>query len=584
MGRRKQIDQTYLVSLAERLGRAPHSEKSALIDAAASALGISRNAVYSQLKTVGWSSGRKTRADSGKGKVTPDEARIVAAIMKNSSRATGKQLLGVETAMDIARANGRLITDCSPSTMLRALEQYGLHPNQLSQPSPHTPMRSEHPNHVWEFDVSVCVLYYLDDGGLSVMDKEKFYKNKPVAESRVVNKRVQRYLAVDHYTGAFYVRYFNRAGEDKETIYEFLVDAFLGQDHPQAPFRGVPKMLVWDAGSANQSKMVKDFLDRLTVDHWAHTPGNPRAKGQVERTHDIVERDFEGRLHMMHVTDMDQLNEAAWTWMRWYNARKQHSRHGKTRYGLWQTISQDQLRLCPPREICGQLLRDGFEERRVRPNLMISYALKGQPSIFYSVRRVPGIMVGDKVRVCVNPYRYPNVDVLVFGADGTETAYELVPEERNEAGFFIDAPVFGENYKAQPATLAEDNRRNLLQDAYGVSTQQEADKKRVKREPAFRGEIDPVSYLASETVAYFMERPGQALEVPGQFHVECQPLSLIEAMKRLAAMRGRPLTQDQNQRIRARYPDGVAESALEEVMSWLAQDGQPETSKIAIHN
>lgn len=581
---RKQIDQAYLVDLAERLDAALHGEKNALIDAAASALGISRNAVYSQLKTVGWTSGRKQRADSGKGKVTPDEVRFVAAVMKNSSRATGKQLLSVETAMDIARANGRLTTDCSPSTMLRALEQEGLHPKQLSQPSPHTSMRSLHPNHVWEFDVSVCVLYYLDNGGLSVMDREKFYKNKPVAESRIVNKRVLRYIVTDHYTGAFYVRYFLRAGEDKETIYEFLVDAFLGQEHPQAPFRGVPIMLVWDAGSANQSKMVKDFLDRMFVKHWAHTPGVPRAKGQVERSQDIVERDFEGRLFMLRLTDADQLNEAAWTWMRWYNARKHHARHGKTRYGLWQTISRDQLRLCPPREICGQLLRDGFEERRVRPNLMISYALKGQPSMFYSVRRVPGVMVGDAVRVCVNPYRYPNVDVLIPGADGTETAYELVPEERNEAGFFVDAPVFGENYKAPPATLADDNRRNLLQDAYGVSTQQEADKKRTRREPAFGGEIDPVSYLASETVAYFMERPGHALEVPGQFHVERQPLSLIEAMKRLRGMLGRALTPDENTKIRARYPDGVAESELEEVMSWLANGGQPTASKAAVNN
>ena len=302
----------------------------------------------------------------------------------------------------------------------------------------------------------------------------------------------------------------------------------------------------------------------------AHTPGNPRAKGQVERTHDIVERDFEGRLFMMQITDLDQLNQCAWTWMRDYNTRKIHGRHGKPRYGLWQTIRKEQLRNCPPPEICKQLLREGFQECTVRPNLMISYAIQGERQRYYSVKDIPGILVGDKVRACVNPYRYPNVDVLITNPDGTEIPYECTPEERDEYGFFASGPMIGEDYKSLPDTPADRNRKAILQTTYQADTQREADKKRARREPAFGGSIDPISYLENRTAQVtFMNRPGQALDVPGRCQVEMRPLGPIEAMKRLNLMLGRALTTEENMRIRTRYPDGIAESALEEVMTWL---------------
>lgn len=60
----------------------------------------------------------------------------------------------------------------------------------------------------------MCVLYYLDRGGLAVMDKKEFYKNKPQNVKRIANERVLRYLVTDHYSGAFYLHYFLAAGED----------------------------------------------------------------------------------------------------------------------------------------------------------------------------------------------------------------------------------------------------------------------------------------------------------------------------------------------------------------------------------
>ena len=49
---------------------------------------------------------------------------------------------------------------------------------QLNAPTPHTDMRSLHPNHVHLVDVSTCIQYYLDDGGMKIMRQDEFYKNK----------------------------------------------------------------------------------------------------------------------------------------------------------------------------------------------------------------------------------------------------------------------------------------------------------------------------------------------------------------------------------------------------------------------
>jgi len=97
----------------------------------------------------------------------------------------------------------------SDSAISRALKAYALHPEQLLRPSAHTELKSLHPNHVWQIDASLCVLYYLDarnarETGLQVMDADKFYKNKPAALKRVEADRVWSYEVTDHYSGAIF--------------------------------------------------------------------------------------------------------------------------------------------------------------------------------------------------------------------------------------------------------------------------------------------------------------------------------------------------------------------------------------------
>lgn len=559
-------EQHYLEGVAEKLAKAPRGNRGDLVRRAAAFLQCSQDRVYRGLKAIGWTSGRKRRSDNGNSLVSVDEAKKVSNIIVESRRANGKRLLSAETALEIAIENGLVSVSASPATYLRVMRENGCHPDQLVKPTPHTEMRSLHPNHVWQFDVSVCVLYYLDKGGLAVMDKKRFYKNKPDNVARVSKKRVLRYLVTDHFSGAFYVHYYMAAGEDQETLFHFLMEAFPERSHQNDPFHGVPYLMVWDAGSANQSFLIKNLLDRLSVKHWAHTPGQPRSKGQVEKTHDIIERDFEGRLYMMDIQSIDELNHKAHAWMRHYNGTKRHTRTRTTRYGLWQTIRPEQLRICPPVELCEQLLRTKPEERQVKGNLMISYTVKGFEAATYSVAHVPGVRVGEMVNVCVNPYQAPNVYVIGEDEEGNEVLHECTPIERNGAGFPVDAPVFGESYSSKPDTDTDRHRKQMAKEVYGAETQEEVDKARVRRTPAFGGKVDPIGYLEEQVLPAYMKRPGTQLDVPHTANMELKPLSHVEALKRLRARLGRNLEKAESELVRDTFPDGVPEEALDTLL------------------
>nr|DAT06915.1 MAG TPA: Sigma 54 modulation/S30EA ribosomal protein C terminus [Caudoviricetes sp.] len=91
-------------------------------------------------------------------------------------RRNGKRLMSVKQAVEMLRANGKIeaarideetgeVSPLSENTITRALREYKLHPDQLLQPDPVSRMKSEHPNHCWQIDPSLCVLYYLPRHG-----------------------------------------------------------------------------------------------------------------------------------------------------------------------------------------------------------------------------------------------------------------------------------------------------------------------------------------------------------------------------------------------------------------------------------
>lgn len=570
--------QDTLRSLGAALKAAKHGERAALVERAAVDLSLSRASIFRKLREIGFDFDRKQRADKGESGLMLTEAKSISAYLMAGTRANGKRIVSIEQALADLRANGKIraertdpasgeVSLLSPATVSRKLREWNLHPDQLSRPAPHVEMASLHPNHVWQIDASVCVLFYLPKRGMQVMSDKEFYKNKPQNFERIKNDRIIRYTCTDHTTGTVQVRYYTGA-ETGANLADFFIHCIQPKGHPQEPIHGVPFILMDDAGSANTSHLFNNLLDRLQVRHITHAPGNPRAVGSVERAQNLVECHFESRLGLGRpVKALDELNELAGIWARWFNGARQHSRHGHTRYGLWQTIRAEQLRLAPSREICQLLLSTRPQPRTVDGRLQISYAMKGQPSRLYSVAHVPNVIVGEKLTVCINPYRMPAVHVIRNGEDGKDVFYECQPLEVNEYGYTEAAVIIGESYKAMADTPADTARKDALMEAYGVTSIEAAEaKKRAKVRPF--AEVNAVNYLQDGAVASYAARKGTVLDVPSP-RVEEKPWSVTKAAMEMVR-RGLPMDAQRTSLIAQWYPEGVPESALDSVQERLS--------------
>ncbi|KAB2899865.1 MAG: transposase family protein [Dokdonella sp.] len=567
-----------LRGIAARLGAAGHGQRGAIASEGARLLGVSVQTLYNRLRAVGFASGRKLRADRGDTRLSDEAVMAVAAQLQASRRATGKGLLPVIDAIDMALSNGLLDARVSATTMLRVMRRKGCHPAQLAQPAPHVQMRSLHPNHVWQLDASLCVLYYLHNGRARVMDERKFNARKPRDLARIDNRRVLRYALTDHFSGTVTARYYNVSGEDQRTLFEFLM--FAMQRMEGRVMHGVPFMLVWDAGSANQSHAIGNLLTNLGVRHWAHIPGNPRAKGQVEGIHNVIERKFEGRLTFKSIDSIEFLNAKLDLWTAAFNAGAQHRRTGHTRNAVWQTIRADQLRLCPPVATCALLMHSKPEPRTVAGNLTVSYKPRGHERADYSVANVPGVRVGDRVMVTVNPYRAPAVFVIVKDEHGTERHVECDPIATTAGGFFAHSPVVGERYAAAADTDVDTARRDANELAWGERDTLKALAAKTRGAVAFDGQIDPFKDLeeAVRNAPSFMVRPGTQLHLPNEAQVELRPMGLVEVLQELRSRLGRALGQHEREAVQAWFPDGVAPEemdALVERVQQLSAAGAP---------
>lgn len=584
------MDATYMAELMDMLNSAPHGQQSAIVQTAAELHGVSTMTVYRHLKKAGWTSGRKHRTDKGQSAIDVDTAAKIGAIMRATDRANGKRLASVKLAASLAEANGIIASEMHPATVSRRLKEAGFHPTQMRRPTPHVTLATNHPNHMWQIDPSFCVLYYLKGGKeMAVMDEAKFYKNKPANFGKITNERVLRYVCVDHCTGAFFCYYYNVAGENTETMFDFLMRAMGEKDKQHNPFEGVPKILYWDKGSANQSALITNLLQGLGIKHHAHVKGNSRAKGSVEQHNNIIEKGFEARLAFCKISSIEQLNQACELWQRSFQATYKHTRHGMTRFAAWRKIKASELIERPPIEVCRILLTHKPQQRKVNGNYHISFAIEGYGSNQYRVDCVDNVRIGEMVTVQVNPFAAPNIWVTHPDQYGNPQRYEISPLTQNEWGFYDDAVAVDGHFQTAPLTDIDRNRIDVDELAWGTRDEQQIDKLRTQKSaPAFDGKVNPFSGLdnASNSKVRHIPKQGKPLEISEQApqQLPINPLFVPADTKpreeavlpiidfiRWAAKRT-ALTPELNTEIRASYPDGLPESAFEDALAALRRN------------
>ncbi|MES2948654.1 MAG: integrase [Pseudomonadota bacterium] len=562
-----------LVLLVQAVAQAPRGTKQALYQAACAELGLSLPTLYRHLEKVTVKPERKQRSDAGDVALTRQEAIAISGLLMSSHRKTNKRLLSIGQAVEMLIANGEIRAESrneetgelkrlSDSAIARALRAYALHPDQLNRPTPAVELKSLHPNHVWQIDASLCVLYYLNartqkESGLQVMDRDRFYKNKPANLKRIEADRVWSYEVTDHNSGAIYVNYVMGA-ESGTNLAESFIGAIQRRDND--PMHGVPFILMMDMGSANTSGLFANLARRLQVQLIAHAPGNARATGQVEKARDQIERSFESGLRLAPVADLAELNSQAQRWAIWYNGTKVHSRHGKTRFDQWMTIAQEQLRIAPARDLCFELLTHTPELRKVADTLTVTFKNRE-----FDVSSVPNVMVGEKLEITFSPYQADAAQVVLKDADGNELLHSVPVVHRNADGFREDANTIGEDYGRHADTVLDTNRKEVQRFVYDAATDAEADAKRAAGAVPFASRIDPYKVIEQAPVRTFMPKRGEDLATrvtTASTPLPVRTLSTFEAAQELVG-RGVMMSKDLVATLRSLHPEGVPEDQLE---------------------
>jgi len=568
-----------ITALARAIRSAGHGQKQQLVQAAAAELDLSTQTIYRHLdKLTVKAATRKRRADAGQHALTREEALVISGVMMDSVRNHGKRLYSLNDAVDHLRDNRLIraeridlntgeIIQLSYDAIARAMRFYGAHPEQLSQPSPHVEMASKHPNHVWQIDASLCVLYYLKPGkgpnGLHVMDQKEFYKNKPANIARVMADRVWSYEITDHASGWIYVEYVMGA-ESGENLCSVLINAM--QERGGADMlHGVPKILYMDPGSANTSYMTKNLCRALGIQAIAHEAGNAQATGQVENARNIIERKFESGLRFRPVADLAALNALAAQWRGVFNAKAEHSRTNESRTAAWLRITEQQLVKAPTLDVCRELAVAAPVERKVTPKLRINF---GGPE--YDVSQVPGLLVGQKVLVTRNPWRSDAAQLVSHDLDGKEVFHVIPQVIKGEFGFSVNAQVFGEGFSQRAATPAQQTKAEIEQLMTGTSSVTEAEAARKAKQLPLGGRFNPYKSLEDAELPVFMPRRGTAhnLQAPQVEHLQ---LSTVELAMRLHKVMGSSWTPEHFAWLQQRYPEGTTEDQLDAIAQQLTK-------------
>lgn len=570
-----------LQSVARAAEAAGHGQKNAVYQQAAEHMGMSLATLHRKLKEVTIVKTRKQRSDAGTSQLTFEEAKIISAYIMESARKNEKRLASVKAALEVLRANEMIRAEgvdkntgemrpLSVDAVTRALYKFRLHPEQLTRPAAKMTLASLHPNHVWQIDPSLCVLYYLptkSGEALQVMSEKEFYKNKPENIVRVEKERVWRYVITDHTSGWIFLHYVPGAETGKNLVDSFILAT--QKRHPKDPVHGIPFMVMVDPGSANTGAVFKNLCEALNITLQVNLPGQPWAKGQVEKGNDIVECEFEHRIKMMKKppTCLEELNEAGAAWMRWFNSTQIHTRTNQTRYSAWARITEEQLIVAPPPNVLRELSYSAPEPRTVSPLLTIDF--KGKE---YSVKSVPGVEVKEKVLVTINPWRDDgSIQLIMVNAQGQKIIHVLEPIKKDDFGFPIDSPVIGSEYKRHADSAIDTNRKAVERLVMDAATDEEAKQNRKGKKVPFAGRIDPMKNITDTVLPDYIPKRGTASDLIAPT-VELKPLTHVAAAKKLAANpAGFWNGREHMEWLKQRYPNGVPETELGSIAQQLQQ-------------
>jgi len=567
-----------LLALHKAVSAAPHGCAGELVCSFASMLGKHPATIYTWLRThAGYTSGRKRRADAGTTAMPEEALHFIAAAKREGIRGNGKSTLPTAVAMNIAHTNG-IEVPVSEGRINALMRSRRIDSKAQQAARTHITLRSLHPNHLHQIDPSLCLIYYTPGQGQRLMRDEEFYKNKPASLDKV-RLKVWRYVRYDHASGSIDVRYFEAPGENQHSLFEFLLYTW-GQQ-PGRVSHGVPRMLLWDKGSANTSFAVRNLLDALGVEHQTHAAGHSWGKGGVEQANNLVETHFESRLRFEPVQSVVQLNAAAAAWVRDFNADAirhvdcrvvRDSGVPMVRDDLWQSILRHPGALVqmPPRAI-SQWFMSGQEQTRVVRNLGISFAHPelGRSAQYDLKPWAEFLGNGQKVRLTPLLMQQGALRIEIERLGAQPLLVQVEPQgEFDEYGRPLSAPVAGQEYARAPQSAGEKAARTLAQAAWGQgATVEGAQQMRAKQQKPFahlnegRGLVAH-SHFGQADLPQRILPVAQDVQTPEVLHLQRQEqkvqvmYTVPEAVRAIRERLGATAPADLYSQIKAAFPAG----------------------------
>ena len=539
--------------LADRLADASPSARNSIIDEYARLTGLCKSTVYRKARQHGFTSGRQKRTDAGKCALNEMQIQFVHSLLLTTARDNKGPHMPMNEALRIAEQNGVIEPGTvSESTLSRILKGRQMDKKSMNTQKPAVQMQSLHPNHVHLVDSSVCIQYYLKDGRIGIRNEKALYKNK-LENFKKIKQRMTRYVLVDHFSGALFVKYYYSAGETQADLFDFLTSGWETKD-PRFPFRGVPKQLMRDHGSANVSKAIMGWLERLGISTPKTNPGESQIQGAVERMHNFVEDSFESGLRLQPAQSIEDINMWVTDWCIAVNAERVHKRHGNTRNALWMQIKPEQLINLPERELLQDLFRQPEDTRTVTARYSVDF-LKRE----YDLRMIPGIIPRDsKVTVVLRVFDWPKIGVVFNGQE-----YIVEPIGKNEAGFREDSPIIGQEHKALPESVVQQHQKASENLAYG--------EERKKDDLPFAGSLNVMGNRA-DNIPEYITRAGTDHEISKDEITE-RRIPIIDLFERISRKFG-SVSKELNKELKDKYGSSISLKEAEKVMWELSEGGE----------
>lgn len=555
-----------------RLETAPHAEHSSIVAELAHIMpgrngrvGVSLQTAYRGLGQVGWTSGRRQRADKGNSKVTLDELEKVASIAASSRNAKGRINMPAKEALRTAIATGLVQSAPSYGHALRLMRQSGLGIAAMSAPEAGISRQSQHPNHVASVDVSNCLQWYFrDEETGEVLDcyqdaDTRFYQNK-IENFKKLNRIIHRYVWVDHYSGCYFVWYAYTPGETALDMVDFIWSAIApkgenGDLQEAYPIRGIPRRILCDQGPGFKSAIVRSLCKDLGIEKIEpHVPGNAKASGSVETRHRWWEASYETTLLLKGARNLEELNRWALLCCAEYNATRLHSRHGATPTEKWCEITSEQLREAPTRDQFYRLAAGTTKTATLTNQLYI----RADGKVWEA--KGDRIYPGAKVKYRISPFS--EAGIRVWDENGTEITATLL-EKDPVSGFYTNCRRHVWDDASAPGATAP------MPPAQKLARAIKKGGERVSIPEVFDGLEQRVTRQSYVTARGQEWTPDHASPVAAE-----ERQGSLEIREEISRRLGRPLTISEGKWWRARIGDGLTASQVREAWEAFLSESQ----------